>query len=78
MSDKKTPISGADSYQEIGEYWDNHDLNDAWNKTRPVEFDQPQKPIPEMRRSGELMEKLLRIKIEGPEDFSESFDRDPM
>lgn len=25
-------------------------------------------------RSGELMEKLLKVRIEGPEDFSENFD----
>lgn len=76
MSEKKTPISGADSYRKIGEYWDNHDLSEVWDKTQPVEFEQAQKPLVERRRSGELMEKLLRIKIEGPEDFSESFDRD--
>ncbi len=36
---KKTPISGANSYQAIGEFWDNHDLGDYWDKTKPAEFE---------------------------------------
>jgi len=39
MSESKTPISGASSYAQIGEYWDEHDLSDHWEETRPVEFD---------------------------------------
>jgi len=39
MSESKTSISGASSYVEIGEYWDNHDLNDHWEQTSPAEFD---------------------------------------
>ena len=39
MSESKTPISGASSYAQIGEYWDEHDLSDHWAETRPVEFD---------------------------------------
>jgi hypothetical protein len=28
MAASKTPISGASSYSEIGEYWDQHDLSE--------------------------------------------------
>ncbi len=38
MSESRTPISGAESYVEIGEYWDQHDLSDHWDGTRPAEF----------------------------------------
>ena len=37
--DKKTSISGANSYQAIGEFWGNHDLGDYWDKTKPAEFE---------------------------------------
>ena len=35
----KSSISKAQSYQEIGEFWDTHDLADYWDQTKPVEFD---------------------------------------
>lgn len=38
MSESRTPTSGAESYVEIGEYWDRHDLSDHWDETTPVEF----------------------------------------
>lgn len=38
MSESKTPISGASSYAQIGEYWDDHDLSEHWDETRPAEF----------------------------------------
>ena len=34
----KRSISQARSYQEIGEFWDSHDLEDYWDQTEPVEF----------------------------------------
>ncbi len=34
----KTSISQASSYQEAGQYWDEHGLGEAWEKTEPVEF----------------------------------------
>ena len=37
--DKKTPISNANSYQAIGEFWDNHDLGVYWDKTKSAEFE---------------------------------------
>lgn len=39
MSGGKSSVSGASSYREIGEYWDEHDLEDAWDPSRRVEFD---------------------------------------
>src|SRR5687768_9137975 len=39
MKRSKSSISKASSYAEMGEFWDDHDLNDYWGKTRKVEFD---------------------------------------
>jgi CopG antitoxin of type II toxin-antitoxin system len=39
MSAGKSSVSNAGSYREIGEYWDEHDVEDAWNPTRRVEFE---------------------------------------
>ncbi len=39
MRKSKTSISNATSYEEIGEFWDSHDLSDYWDKTKPVDFD---------------------------------------
>lgn len=39
MSKNKTSISKSSSYQEIGEYWNNHDLGDVWEKTKPACFE---------------------------------------
>jgi hypothetical protein len=39
MSASKTPISGASSYREIGEFWDQHDLSEYWDKTRDVQME---------------------------------------
>jgi hypothetical protein len=36
MSKAKSSVSKADSYQEIGEYWDEHDLGEVWEQTEPV------------------------------------------
>ncbi len=38
MSDAKKSISQGQSYQEIGEYWDNHDLGEMWEQTEPADF----------------------------------------
>jgi hypothetical protein len=32
-------MSKARSYEEIGEYWDDHDVSDFWKRTRTVKFD---------------------------------------
>jgi predicted HicB family RNase H-like nuclease len=39
MNESKTSISQATSYQEIGEYWDTHDLAEIWEQTEPAEFE---------------------------------------
>ena len=38
MKKTKSSISKARSYAAIGEYWDQHDLSDAWGKSKKVEF----------------------------------------
>ncbi len=38
MSEEKSSISQAASYQAIGEFWDNHDLGDFWAQTEPADF----------------------------------------
>jgi len=39
MSKSKTSISKAQSYKEIGEYWDKHDIAENWEETKPAEFE---------------------------------------
>lgn len=39
MSDNRSSISKAQSYQEMGEFWDTHDTTDFWEQTEPVEFE---------------------------------------
>ena len=39
MDEGKTSISKASSYEEIGEFWDTHDLTDYWDQTHPVELE---------------------------------------
>ncbi len=39
MPENKSSISNASSYEEIGEYWDAHDLADHWDQTHEVSFD---------------------------------------
>lgn len=34
-----TPISGARTPEEIGEFWDSHSLADYWDETHEVEFE---------------------------------------
>ena len=36
---KKSTVSGGRSYEEIGAFWDTHDLADFAEKTRPVAFE---------------------------------------
>ncbi len=36
--DNKTSISKADTFEEIGEFWDKHSLADYWDQTEKVEF----------------------------------------
>lgn len=39
MNRGKSSISKASSYEEMGNFWDSHDLSDTWNKTEEVKFD---------------------------------------
>ena len=44
MKKSKSSISGARSYTEIGEFWDEHDLGDFWGKTKRVRFEVEETP----------------------------------
>jgi len=35
---RQSAISKARSYGQIGEFWDQHDLTEHWDKTRAVDF----------------------------------------
>lgn len=39
-----TSISKARNYEEIGEFWDTHSLDDYWEQTHEVEFEVRAKP----------------------------------
>jgi len=39
MDENKSSISQAQSYREIGEFWDTHDVTDYWDQTEAVEFE---------------------------------------
>lgn len=39
MSENKSSISQAQSYQEMGEFWDTHEVTDYWGQTEAVEFE---------------------------------------
>jgi hypothetical protein len=39
MNRSKSSIPKAQSYKEIGKFWDTHDLADYWEQTQPVEFE---------------------------------------
>ncbi len=38
MSEDRSSVSQAGSYQEIGEFWDTRNLSDYWEQTEPAEF----------------------------------------
>ncbi len=38
IRENRSSISNAISYEEIGEFWDEHDTTDYWEQTYPVEF----------------------------------------
>jgi hypothetical protein len=39
MKKNRSSISKASSYEDIGAYWDIHDVSKVWHKTRKVKFD---------------------------------------
>lgn len=38
MPRRKSSISKAQSYTDMGEFWDAHDLSELWEQTQPAEF----------------------------------------
>ncbi len=38
MTKNRSSLSKAQSYQEIGEFWDSHDLSEHWDKTERANF----------------------------------------
>ena len=39
MIKRKSSVSQATSYKEIGEFWDTHEISDFLDKTKEVSFD---------------------------------------
>ena len=39
MSNNRTSVSQANTYRQIGEFWDTYDAADYWEQTEPVEFE---------------------------------------
>jgi hypothetical protein len=39
MPKDKSSVSNAQSYQEIGAFWDSHDLGDYWEQTHTADFE---------------------------------------
>ncbi|MFO7540652.1 MAG: CopG family antitoxin [Chloroflexota bacterium] len=39
MNKNKSSISQAQSYQEIGAFWDTQDVTDYWEMTEPADFE---------------------------------------
>jgi len=39
MSSDRASISKGRSYEEVGEYWDEHDASEVWDQGAPVEFE---------------------------------------
>lgn len=39
MAENKSSISEAESYGQIGEFWDVRDLGEVWEETETAEFD---------------------------------------
>jgi hypothetical protein len=39
MSRSRSSLSKARSYEEIGEFWDSHDLSEYWDRTKSARFE---------------------------------------
>ena len=39
VTSRKSSVSEARTYAEIGDFWDEHDLSGYWDTTRPVRVD---------------------------------------
>jgi hypothetical protein len=47
MSEAKSSILQAESYKEMGEFWDTHDVTEFWDQTEPADIEveiQPEVP----------------------------------
>jgi hypothetical protein len=51
-------ISNASSYEEIGEYWDTHSLDDHWGETKAAEFEVTAKRRHRIAVTPELYEQI--------------------
>jgi len=60
MKKTKSSISKAQTYAAIGEYWDQHDLSDAWKKSKKVKFE----VVAEPEATYYAVEKELSAKIQ--------------
>ena len=76
MGRNKSSISKAQSYKEIGEFWDSHDLTEHWEQTEPVGFEvkgmsrnpntEPPQPgqQPDLPPRAEAIRRLVRIGLD--------------
>ena len=39
MSKRRSTLSQAQSYRELTQFWESHDLSDYWAQTQPEEFE---------------------------------------
>jgi hypothetical protein len=39
MSENRSSVSQAQSYKELAEFWDSHELSDYWDRLQPTEFE---------------------------------------
>ena len=61
MARRKSSISKAQSYEEIAEFWDTHDLADYWDQTEPVEFEVDIQSVTICYDIDEKLSKIIRI-----------------
>jgi hypothetical protein len=71
MSGNKSSISKSNSDTEIGEYWDEHDLGDVWEETKPIEIEvairSEKRYYPIERSLSEKLNELARVQGVSPE-----------
>src|SRR3990172_462276 len=60
MQKRKNSIPKARSYVELGEFWDEHDLNQFWGKSKKVKFN----VVLEPEATYYLVEKNLSKKVQ--------------
>ena len=71
MGRNRSSISKAQTYKEIGEFWDTHDLSEYWDQTKPVEFEVEIQSettyYPVERKLSEKISKIARKRGVSPE-----------